>query len=83
MKSQQKRIELVTRPVHDQSIYFSCSFALLHFMVSQLGGGGGSGGAVEVLEGEGSKKVIRAFGAVDVIYERRMVTLEWVARYVH
>jgi len=79
-----KYTDLTTSTVTQrQSIYFSCSFALLHFMVSQLGGGGGSGGAVEVLEGEGSKKVIRAFGAVDVIYERRMVTLEWVASPVN
>ena len=63
-----------------QSVYFSCPFSLLFFMVSQLGGGGGS---VEVLEDHPAKKVIRAFGAVDVVYERRMVTLEWVASPVN
>ena len=61
-----------------QSVYFSCPFSLLYFMVSQLGG------SVEVLEeAAAAKKVIRAFGAVDVVYERRMVTLEWVASPVN
>ena len=60
-----------------QSVYFSCPFSLLYFMVSQLGG------SVEVLEEAAAKKVIRAFGAVDVVYERRMVTLEWVASPVN
>lgn len=64
-----------------QSVYFSCSFQLLYFMVHQLGG------SVEVLDGDpggsSGKKIIRAFGAIDVVYERRMVTLEWVANPVN
>jgi len=35
------------------------------------------------VEGEGvggdKKQIIRAFGAIDIIYEPRMVTLEWIA----
>ena len=35
------------------------------------------------MEGEGvggdKKQIIRAFGAIDIIYEPRMVTLEWIA----
>jgi len=40
-------------------------------------------GEVETVEGEGvggdKKQIIRAFGAIDIIYEPRMVTLEWIA----
>ena len=60
-----------------QSVYVSASFELLHFMVSQLSG------EVEVVQESGDKKVIRAFGAIDIVLERRMVTLEWVASPVN
>merc|ERR1712083_286024 len=33
-----------------------------------------------MVEGDGEKKqVIRAFGTIDIIYEPRLVTLEWIA----
>ena len=57
-----------------QSIYFSGSFDLLRFMVAQVSG------EVEVVE-EG--KVLRAFKAIDIVVDRRMVTLEWVASPVN
>merc|ERR1739848_945226 len=57
-----------------QSIYFSGSFDLLRFMVTQVSG------EVEVVE---VNKVLRAFNAVDLVVERRMVTLEWKASPVN
>jgi len=57
-----------------QSIYFSGSFDLLRFMVTQVSG------EVEVVE---ENRVLRAFKAVDLVVERRMVTLEWVASPVN
>lgn len=57
-----------------QSIFYSGSLQLLQYILQH------TAGEVEVVEGEGDKKrVIRAFGAIDVIYEPRMVTLEWIA----
>lgn len=57
-----------------QSIYFSGSFEFLRFMVAQVSG------EVEVVE---DNRVLRAFGAVDLVIERKMVTLEWVASPVN
>ncbi len=34
---------------------------------------------VETVETDEEKKVIRAFGSVDIVCEKRMVTLEWIA----
>jgi cleavage and polyadenylation specificity factor subunit 3 len=45
-----------------QSVYFSGSFDLLRFMVSQLSG------EVEVVE---ENRVLRAFKAVDIVVDRR------------
>ena len=73
------------------SVYYSGTFELLHFMVSQLSGD------VQLVQSESdspsnaasqsteTRKVIRAFGAVDIIYDRRMVmvTLEWIASPVN
>jgi cleavage and polyadenylation specificity factor subunit 3 len=59
-----------------QSIFYSGTLPLLQCILQH------TAGDVEVVEGEGSgdkKKVIRAFGAIDVIYEPRLVTLEWIA----
>ena len=57
-----------------QSIYFSGSFDFLRFMVAQVSG------EVEVVE---ENRVLRAFKAVDLVVERKMVTLEWVASPVN
>ena len=51
------------------SIYF-----IFRFMVTQVSG------EVEVVE---VNKVLRAFNAVDLVVERRMVTLEWKASPVN
>jgi cleavage and polyadenylation specificity factor subunit 3 len=56
-----------------QSIYYSGSFQLLQYMVSQISGD------VHTVESSAEKKIIRAFEAVDIVVEKRMVTLEWVA----
>jgi cleavage and polyadenylation specificity factor subunit 3 len=56
-----------------QSVYYSGSFQLLQFMVSQLAGD------IEVVP-DRDKKIIRAFGAIDVIFEKqKFVILEWEA----
>lgn len=57
-----------------QSVHYSGSHQLLQYMVQQLAG------EVETVEAEKTeKKIIRAFGAIDIVYEARMVTLEWIA----
>ncbi len=63
-----------------QSVFYSGSLPLLQFMVSQVAGEletvaeGGSGSA-----GSSEKKIFRAYGAIDIVYEKKMVTLEWIA----
>ena len=57
-----------------QSVYFSGTFDFLRFMVAQVSG------EVEVVE---ENRVLRAFKAVDIVIEKRMVTLEWVASPVN
>jgi len=57
-----------------QSIFYSGTLQLLQYILQH------TAGEVECVEGEGDKKrVIRAFGAIDIIYEPRLVTLEWIA----
>lgn len=57
-----------------QSISYSGSFDLLHHMLIQLAK------EAEILESKTKdKKVIRVFGAIDVVHEKGMVTLEWFA----
>ncbi|ODM89116.1 Cleavage and polyadenylation specificity factor 73 [Orchesella cincta] len=61
-----------------QSICFSGSFDLLHHMLVQLAK------EVEVMESKGKdKRVIRVFGVIDVVYEKGLVTVEWVASPVN
>ena len=36
-------------------------------------------GDVHTVEDNAEKKIIRAFEAIDIVAEKRMVTLEWVA----
>ena len=57
-----------------QSIYYAGSFDFLKFMVAQVSG------EVELVE---ENRVLRAFRAVDIVVERKMVTLEWVASPVN
>lgn len=58
-----------------QSIYYSGDLGMLQYLVQQLAG------ELETVEGEklDKKQIFRAFGAIDIIYEPRMVTLEWIA----
>lgn len=58
-----------------QSVYYSGSLQLLQYLLHH------TAGEVEVVEGENSDKrrVIRAFGCIDVIWTPRLVTLEWIA----
>jgi len=56
-----------------QSIYYNGSFNLLQYMVSQISGD------IHTVESGAEKKIIRAFDSIDVVVEKRMVTLEWVA----
>lgn len=61
-----------------QSISFSGSFDLLHHMLIQLAK------EVEVLESKAKdKRVIRVFGVIDVVYEKGLVTVEWIASPVN
>ncbi|CAL8088600.1 unnamed protein product [Orchesella dallaii] len=61
-----------------QSICFSGSFDLLHHMLVQLAK------EVEVMESKGKeKRVIRVFDVIDVVYEKGLVTVEWVASPVN
>lgn len=61
-----------------QSISFSGTFDLLHHMLIQLAK------EVEVLESKNKdKRVIRVFGVVDVVYEKGLVTVEWLASPVN
>lgn len=80
-----------------QSISYSGSFQLLQFMVSQLSGDAGlveaDGAAANANANaaagndadQDDKKIIRAFNAVDIVYEKKfaMVTLEWIASPVN
>jgi len=60
-----------------QSVHYTGSLELLQYILQH------TAGEVETVEGEGvggdKKQIIRAFGAIDIIYEPRMVTLEWIA----
>jgi len=57
-----------------QSIFYSGSLQVLQYILQH------TAGEVEIVEGDEEKKqVIRAFGAIDIIYEPRLVTLEWIA----
>lgn len=60
-----------------QSVFYEGSFQLLQFLVSQLSGD------IELVETDLDKKIIRAFGAIDIVHEKRMVTLEWIASPVN
>merc|ERR1712029_757729 len=57
-----------------QSIHYNGSLQLLQYILQQ------TAGDVETVTGEGdNKKIIRAFGSIDIIWEPRFVTLEWIA----
>merc|ERR1712227_524422 len=57
-----------------QSIHYNGSLQLLQYILQQ------TAGDIETVTGESdSKKIIRAFGSVDIIWEPRLVTLEWIA----
>ena len=57
-----------------QSIHYNGSLQLLQYILQQ------TAGDVETVTGEGdNKKIIRAFGSIDIIWEPRLVTLEWIA----
>ena len=58
-----------------QSISYSGSFDLLHHMLVQLS----KEATILPNKSKDGKRVIRVFGVIDVIYEPRMVVLEWVA----
>merc|ERR1712150_274809 len=70
------------------SVFYSGTFALLHFMISQLSVD------VKLIQQENSssntgsqssepRKTLRAFDAIDILLDRRMVTLEWIASPVN
>lgn len=71
------------------SVDYSGTFALLHFMISQLCGDvqlshlENSSSSNTSGQPQESRKVLRAFGEIDIIYDRRMVVLEWVASPVN
>lgn len=58
-----------------QSIFYAGSKELLEYLLTQLAG------QLEHVKGDPSnkKQILRAFGAIDVIIEAKMVTLEWIA----
>ena len=57
-----------------QSIHYSGSPQLLAHILQQ------TAGEVETVAAESEhKRIIRAFGCVDIILETRLVTLEWIA----
>ena len=57
-----------------QSIQYSGSLQLLQHVLQQ------TAGEVETVAGDAdNKKIIRAFGSIDIIWEPRIVTLEWIA----
>lgn len=57
-----------------QSIHYGGSLAMLQHILQQ------TAGEVETVAAETeNKKIIRAFGSIDIIWEPRMVTLEWIA----
>lgn len=61
-----------------QSISFSGTFDLLHHMLIQLAK------EVEVMESKAKdKRIIRVFGVIDVVYEKGLVTVEWIASPVN
>lgn len=74
----QKYTDMTTSTVTQrQSVYYAGSFQLLQFLVSQISG------EVETVEAGKEKKIIRAFGSVDIVSEKQMVTLEWIASPVN
>lgn len=91
----QKYTDMTTSTVTQrQSVYYGGSFQLLQFMISQISGEVLIIPArifqvflkkyidlfkVETVETDKEKKVIRAFGSVDIVCEKSMVTLEWIA----
>ena len=57
-----------------QSIHYGGTLAMLQHILQQ------TAGEVETVAAETeNKKIIRAFGSIDIIWEPRMVTLEWIA----
>jgi len=58
-----------------QSVFFSGSVGMLQYLLLQLAG------ELETVEGEETKKkqIFRAFKAIDIILEPKMITLEWIA----
>eukprot|EP00088_Acartia_fossae_P070590 TRINITY_DN9501_c0_g1_i4.p1 TRINITY_DN9501_c0_g1~~TRINITY_DN9501_c0_g1_i4.p1 ORF type:complete len:694 (-),score=174.59 TRINITY_DN9501_c0_g1_i4:82-2163(-) len=58
-----------------QSMFYAGSKELLQYLLTQLAG------PLEHVKGEvtDKKQILRAFGAIDVIIEAKMVTLEWIA----
>jgi len=56
-----------------QSVHYTGSLPALQSLLQQTG-------QLEAVEGDpGGKQVLRAFGAVDLVLEPRLVTLEWIA----
>jgi len=71
------------------SVFYSGTFSLLQFMISQLSTD------VKVIQHETNsssnasgqpneqRKTLRAFDAIDILHDRRMITLEWIASPVN
>jgi len=61
-----------------QSVSFAGTFDLLHHMLIQVAK------QVEIREGRTKdKRILRVFDAIDIIYEPKLVTIEWVASPVN
>merc|ERR1719452_441882 len=57
-----------------QSIHYGGTLAMLQHILQQ------TAGEVETVAAEtDNKRIIRAFGSIDIIWEPRLVTLEWIA----
>ncbi|CAG9836752.1 unnamed protein product [Diabrotica balteata] len=57
-----------------QSLHFSCNSAMLRHMLTQIAG------LLEPIDGD---KKLKAFNAIDITIEQKIVTLEWMANPVN
>lgn len=64
----------MTQVIQRQSVHFSGSPVVLRYLIQQLAG------TLDIIEGD---RKMRAFDAIDIIFENKVVTIEWLANPVN